>query len=100
MPWLAFMLAGGWLGYERLGEQLTAHGLAGGQWASESPWMAAVAGALAGAALAWPINRTLSFAFMLFNRGFEMVGGVYTWIVGKLLKLSVLVFVVYGGLWS
>ena len=98
LPWLAFVLAGGWFGYEHLGEQLTAHGLAGGAWASESPWTAAAVGAMAGAAVAWPVNQTLRFAFMLFNRGFETVANIYTWIVGKLLKLSVLVFAVYGGL--
>ncbi len=97
LPWLAFVLAGGWFGWARFAEVVAPwaadHGLL-----SYAPWIAALAGALVGAIVGWPINRLLRFAFMLFNRGFEMLGGVYTWTVGKMLYGSVLVLVVYGGL--
>ena len=36
--------------------------------------------------------------FRAFNRGFDAFGTVYTWLVGRLLRVSVLVLVVYGGL--
>ncbi len=98
LPWVAFVLAGGWLGWARLGEFFTAW-FAPTNWLIETlPWSALVAGAVCGAVLAWPINRLLHWAFWLFNRGFELVGSIYTWTIGKLLYLSVLVFIVYGGL--
>ncbi len=40
----------------------------------------------------------LAWAFAAFNHAFDTIGAVYTWIVGKLLTLSVIVLVVYGGL--
>ncbi len=40
----------------------------------------------------------LAWVFALFNHAFDALGSIYTWIVGKLLTLSVVVVVVYGGL--
>ena len=62
------------------------------------PYFVAVCGALAGIALGWPLNRMLAWVFALFNHAFDALGSIYTWIVGKLLTLSVVVLVVYGGL--
>ena len=39
-----------------------------------------------------------AWRFRAFNAAFDMLGAVYTWIVGKLLHVSVLVLMVYGGL--
>ena len=62
------------------------------------PYFVAATGALAGIAIGWPLNRLLAWAFALFNHAFDSLGAIYTWIVGKLLTLSVVVLVVYGGL--
>ena len=98
LPWLAFALAGGWLGWERL-TPLVAH------WATPEstlavamPWLMTAAGSVAGAVISWPINKILSFGFRAFNWTFDLAGNAYTWIVGKLLRATVLVLVVYGGL--
>ena len=98
LPWLAFVLAGGWFGWDRLPAYFIHLAAADSRLTASLPWVATIAGALAGAIVAWPINRVLSWVFRAFNRGFEFLGGVYTWTVGKLLHVSLLVFVVYAGL--
>ena len=40
----------------------------------------------------------MGWCFFLFNKGFDAATGVYTRIVGGLLRVSVLVLVLYGGL--
>ncbi len=45
-----------------------------------------------------PLNRLLAWCFRLFNAAFEVTASGYTWVVGKLLHVSVMVLVVYGGL--
>ncbi len=98
LPWFAYALAGGWLGWARLPDYLATTPL--GAWYSPeaSPWVAAASGAIAGVMLAWPINRILGAAFWLFNRAFDGASVVYTWSVGKLLHVSLLVLIVYAGL--
>ncbi len=60
--------------------------------------------ALAGAAglLGWllsrPLNAILGWSFRTFNAGFNLATTAYTRAVGGLLRVSVLVLVVYGGL--
>jgi multidrug efflux pump subunit AcrB len=44
------------------------------------------------------VNRPLSWFFALFNRGFTATTNVYTKMVGGLLRTSLLVLAVYGGL--
>ena len=55
-----------------------------------------------GATAAWvfrrPLNRTLARWFRRFNVGFDHATNVYTRSVGRLLRVSSLVLVVYGGL--
>jgi multidrug efflux pump subunit AcrB len=64
-------------------------------------WVVAVVSIL-GAIVAFPIgrplNRILSGAFQAFNVGFQKTTDAYVWVVGLLLRGSVLVLVLYGGL--
>jgi multidrug efflux pump subunit AcrB len=68
------------------------HGLIGG----------GLVGLLVGAAVGWPLgwlaNRVLAVFFRVFNRGFDLSTAFYTRSVGKLLRVSAVVLVVYGGL--
>jgi multidrug efflux pump len=48
--------------------------------------------------LAWTINLLLGWFFRLFNRVFAVSIAGYTWLVGRLLRVSLLVLVVYAGL--
>ena len=58
----------------------------------------AVAGGVVGRLLIRPVNSLLGWLFGGFNRGFDAVTHVYGWVVGKLLHLSLVVLLVYGGL--
>lgn len=44
------------------------------------------------------INVSLGWFFRIFNRSFDVAGGGYAWSVGRLVRLSLIVLVVYGGL--
>jgi multidrug efflux pump len=59
-------------------------------------------GLLAGGALGWviirPVNAVLGWLFRAFNRGFDLMAGGYGWTVGKTLRVSVVVLVIYAGL--
>jgi multidrug efflux pump len=59
-------------------------------------------GLLIGLAAGWflirPVNALLGWFFRLFNRVFDGITAVYGWTVGKLLRVSVVVLLVYGGL--
>jgi multidrug efflux pump len=107
LPRLAFPLIGAWLGWESLTpwlergvERLPAeiqdwvHGA--------PPWTVPVAAAVVGAVVSWfvsrPLNRLLGACFRSFNAGFAKATGGYVRVVGSLLRVSVLVLVVYGGL--
>ena len=48
--------------------------------------------------LSWILNFLLGWFFKLFNKGFALSVDGYMWAVGKLLRVSLLVLVVYGGL--
>ena len=48
--------------------------------------------------MSWPLNRILGWCFYVFNKGFDAATSVYTRVVGGLLRVSVLVLVLYGGL--
>ena len=58
----------------------------------------AVAGGAVGRFLIWPVNTVLRWFFRGFNRVFDGVTHLYGWAVGKLLHLSLVVLLVYGGL--
>ncbi len=59
-------------------------------------------GALAGGALGWivirPVNAVLGFLFAGFNRWFDWMTGLYGRTVGRTLRLSAMVLVIYAGL--
>jgi multidrug efflux pump len=59
-------------------------------------------GLLAGLAIGWfiigPVNAVLGAFFRAFNRGFDFMTAVYGWVIGKSLRLSVIVLLGYGGL--
>jgi multidrug efflux pump len=59
-------------------------------------------GLLVGLAVGWfviePVNAVLGWFFRAFNRVFDGITAAYGWTVGKLLRGSVIVLVVYGGL--
>ena len=98
LPRLAFALAGGWLGWEFAGPWLIAHmpQAPGGKWS----WLgaAALAAAIVGWCVAGPINRLLAVFFRKFNAAFARTTRGYVWLVGRLLRVSLAVLVVYGGL--
>ncbi len=99
LPPPVFPLLGGWLGYEYLSPPL-ARGLAGRL--ALSPWAVPLAAAAAAALAAWifrrPLNRILARLFRRFNAGFDRSTDLYTRSVGRLLRVSGLVLVVYAGL--
>jgi multidrug efflux pump len=46
----------------------------------------------------WLLDKTLGWFFRLFNAAFHSTTAGYAWVVGKLLRLSLLVLLAYGGL--
>jgi multidrug efflux pump subunit AcrB len=104
LPRLAFPLAGAWLGWELLAPRL-AEGLghlALPPSAAELSWLAPVSAAVAGALAGWlvsrPLNWVLGLLFRGFNAGFNWATGGYVRAVGGLLRISVVVLLIYGGL--
>ncbi len=112
---LAGMLIGGRLGWEAAwatGLEERAFAVAPFATAVRSLWAATpmlhgliaggVVGLLAGATVGWPLawlaNRLLAASFRLFNLAFDVSTNAYTRSVGILLRGSVIVLLLYGGL--
>jgi multidrug efflux pump len=99
LPWLAFPLLGGWLGWllvaDRLAPMVDRLAVLG-PWGA--PILAAMLGAIAGGLLGKWLNLALGAFFRLFNRGFQRLTNGYTRAVGGLVRVSMLVLVIYGGL--
>jgi multidrug efflux pump len=61
-----------------------------------------VPGVLLGGLLGWfiikPVNRGLGVVFKGFNRGFDAFGRAYGWGVAKMLRVSAIMLIIYGGL--
>ncbi|MBX3411443.1 MAG: efflux RND transporter permease subunit [Pirellulales bacterium] len=103
LPRIAFPIAGAWLGWE-----LVARGFAAGHapgeapvaagWIDYWPWIAVLLGAIVGWFAAPWLNRLLGAGFRAFNRVFDRATSVYTRVVGGLLRVSLIVLFVYGGL--
>ncbi len=103
LPRLAFPLLGIWLGYEYLAPWLALPmSTLPATWREfllpATPWIAAALAAFVAWFLARPLNYVISWSFHLFNRGFNYSTDLYGRAVGMLLRVSVLVLVVYGGL--
>ena len=112
LPWWFFAVVGGVigarLGYANAAAQLgvTTDGLEDGsisEWMSRAAWWAAFAagaipGGLLGLVVIRPVNAVLGWLFRGFNRMFDRMTGVYGRVVGGVLRISVLVLVLYGGL--
>jgi multidrug efflux pump len=106
LPWPAFAAAGGWAGYALLGPRLLTYA---GSLASrlENPWISLelaanliglAGGALAGYIVSGVLNRVFGWTFYLFNKAFDASTSLYTKMVSGLLRVSVLVLLIYGGL--
>jgi multidrug efflux pump len=99
LPWLAFPLLGAWLGWLLMADRLMPTFAALGTFGPRSaPVLTAMLGAIVGGLLGKRLNVALGALFGLFNRGFQRMTGAYTRAVGGLVRVSVLVLVVYGGL--
>ena len=100
----AFALGGAALGYYYLSPFLPAAfrwlGLGAPgvmpSWAGEA--IAAVVGGLLGWVVGWPLNRLLAGIFSGFNKLFAWATGGYVRMVGVLLRGSIAVVLLYGGL--
>ncbi len=110
LPWWIFAVGGAILSYWLIPADALAgiFGLPTGagdmpRWQS---WLliaaACVPGLLVGGVIGWfiigPVNRALAWFFGGFNRVFDHITNGYGWIVGKSLRLSIIVMVVYAGL--
>jgi multidrug efflux pump len=110
LPWWFFALAGGaltvWLAPSDIGIRLGfVHepGALVPRWVSWAIMgLTFLPGALVGGVLGWfiigPVNAALAAFFGAFNRGFDWLTGLYSRFIGRLLRLSAFVLVVYGGL--
>jgi multidrug efflux pump len=74
-------------------------------WLSRAAWWAAfvagaIPGGLVGLIVIRPVNAVLGWLFRGFNRLFDRMTAVYGRMVGGVLRISVLVLILYGGLLS
>src|SRR6202008_4349242 len=76
LPKVAFLLLGGWAGWEYLSPYLIQRG------GSDISWAMQVVSVLIGVPIGWllanPLNRVLGWSFALFNRGFDYSTNVFT----------------------
>ena len=114
LPWWIFGVAGGMLAYwygpvylaGRFGLPTASSGVGETEVAGWMSWAIAAAyfvpGAVAGGAIGLlvirPVNTVLGWLFRGFNRLFDVVTVGYSWTVGKLLRMSLVVLLVYGAL--
>jgi multidrug efflux pump subunit AcrB len=111
LPWWIFGIFGGllavWLAERflsgRWGLPSMAEEAIGSRWMSWGVTAAYfVPGLFIGALLGWfvirPVNAVLGWIFRGFNRAFDRMTGLYGWTVGKVLRLSAIMLVVYVGL--
>ncbi|MHB1426885.1 MAG: efflux RND transporter permease subunit, partial [Gemmataceae bacterium] len=109
LPWFAFVPLGAWLGHKLITPHLAAQIVAplhlqASQQVMEllRSWCPTLIGGLAGLAVALllgrPVNYVLGWSFYQFNRAFDLSTTVYTRAVSGMLRISLLVLLVYGGL--
>jgi multidrug efflux pump len=58
----------------------------------------ALLGGIVGRLIIKPVNAGLSVIFKGFNRIFDRLTALYGWVIGRFLRLSAIVLLVYGGL--
>jgi multidrug efflux pump len=109
LPWFAWPPIGAWIGH-KIGlhwlipalSALHLHLPAAVADSLQLWWAPIVVGALAmtivGLAVSRPLNYLLGWSFRQFNRAFDYSTGLYTIAVSGLLRVSLVVLVVYGGL--
>jgi multidrug efflux pump len=108
LPWFAFPPLGAWLGH-KIGHHWAAHAMTALHLQGPEELLAAVrlwgpiaAGAVlataVGLLLGRPVNFLLGWSFRQFNRGFDLSTGAYTRMVSGLLRVSIVVLLIYGGL--
>jgi multidrug efflux pump len=97
LPWPAFVITGAWLGWAFLTGWVSAvANHLPGPLAANASWVAAAIGAVGGGLASWPLNKVFGFIFRVFNHGFDYTSRLYTWSVGRLLRISLVVLVAYG----
>src|SRR5262249_5330466 len=108
LPWFVFLPLGAWLGHKLgihwAGTVLSALNITGEPALMDGLklWgpiaVGAVAVTLVGLLFGKPVNFLLGWSFRLFDRTFEFSTRAYTGAVSKLLRVSLGVLAVYGGL--
>ena len=102
LPPVVLALILGWIAvgfaYPRMEPWLMAKGWLKGPILEWATTIAAIMGGVLGIGLTRPINFLLSQLFRVFNFGFRNGTVFYTWSVGLMLKGSVVVLLIYGGL--
>jgi multidrug efflux pump subunit AcrB len=103
LPRIAFPIVGALIGWMYLSDaavQLwtTALGEPSATWLDAMPYLVGLAGALIGWIVSNPLNALLGTSFRWFNRGFDAATGAYTRVVGGMLRISLIVLIIYGGL--
>ncbi|MGD9721290.1 MAG: efflux RND transporter permease subunit [Pirellulales bacterium] len=102
LPWWGVAIASGWISYQLLaglGVPFLAPAKIGNDWAA---WFAsllyAVPGVIVGVLVVRPVNAILGRVFQGFNWLFDRITNVYGWVVGRVLRVSIVVLLVYVGL--
>ncbi|HEX4130514.1 MAG TPA: multidrug efflux RND transporter permease subunit [Pirellulales bacterium] len=102
LPKAGLALVGGWLGYAFLAPWLANPGMAipGLEKIPQAylPWVAAALGLIGGAVIAPVINFVLGWSFRAFNVVFGWFTSAYVGSVGLMLRGSLLILALYGGL--
>jgi multidrug efflux pump len=110
LPWWIFGIVGGlvmaWLAPRFLAGHLGLPSAPAESASSLQKWLywsaTFVPGLLAGLVAGWfvigPVNAVLGWFFRGFNRVFAVITAAYGWTVGKMLRLSAIVLVLYVGL--
>ncbi len=95
--WLGERFLGGWLGMPAGGHGAEAESTTSlRHWALRATLL--VPGLIIGFALAQPVNKSLKIAFRGFNKVFDWITAGYGVVVTGMLRTSIIVLFVYGGL--
>ena len=106
LPAIVFPIVGAWLGVAYLApfvlNLLETNSPELAAWIQTSGWTLTLITGGIGFAIGWVIrnwlNNLLGWSFRAFNRGFDWATGIYANMVGGLLRISVVVLLLYGGL--